>query len=315
MTILIAHRGASGYVPEHTLCSVALAYGLGADFIEQDIVLSKDNHPIVLHDIHLDQVTNVAEIYPDRKRSDGHWYAIDFLLAELKQLGVHERGLMDNSGPVYPKRFPYKLGQFEIPTLQEEIDLIKGLNQSTGKNVGIYPEIKKPAWHQQEGADITQFTLEILTKNNYQTIADNIYLQCFDSSELKRVKDQFKSSLPLIQLIGKNSWRESTDDYDKMISEQGCREIANYAVGIGPALDLLFITSSVDNAIVPSRLSIYAKNYNLMMHPFTFRKDSFPLVFATYQEMIAWFANELNVDGLFTDFVDVTQELLAASKE
>ncbi len=314
MTILIAHRGASGYAPEHTLCSVALAYGLGADFIEQDIVLSRDNHPIILHDIYLDQVTNVAEVYEDRKRSDGHWYARDFLLAELKQLRVHERGLEDNSGPIYPNRFPYKKGKFEIPTLQEEIDLIKGLNQSTGKNVGIYPEIKRPAWHRQEGADITQFVLQVLIKNNYRTEADNIYLQCFDSLELKRVKTKFNSALPLIQLIGKNSWRESADDYDKMVLEAGCKEIANYAVGIGPSLDLLYRTSSINNNVIPTGLANYARKYDLKMHPFTFRKDSFPLVFESYAEMIAWFTTELKIDGFFTDFIDITKKLVEVSK-
>jgi len=144
VTIVIAHRGASGYLPEHTLSAAALAYGMGADFIEQDIVLSKDDCPIVLHDIHLDQVTNVAEIFPQRNRDDGHWYVRDFELLELKQLEVHERANSDGSGPVFPQRFPYQRGHFQIPTLQEEIDLIQGLNHSTGRKVGIYTEIKKP---------------------------------------------------------------------------------------------------------------------------------------------------------------------------
>src|ERR1043165_1359827 len=89
--IVIAHRGASGYLPEHTLAAKALAYGLGADYLEQDIVLSKDDVPVVLHDIYLDTVTDWSRRFPERKRSDGRFYALDLSLAELKQLRVTER--------------------------------------------------------------------------------------------------------------------------------------------------------------------------------------------------------------------------------
>ncbi|MEZ6118468.1 MAG: glycerophosphodiester phosphodiesterase family protein [Pirellulaceae bacterium] len=89
--IVIAHRGASGYLPEHTLPAKALAFGQHADFLEQDVVITKDDRPIVLHDIHLDTVTDVATRFPDRKRSDGRFYAIDFTLAEIQSLSVHER--------------------------------------------------------------------------------------------------------------------------------------------------------------------------------------------------------------------------------
>lgn len=313
MTIVIAHRGASGYLPEHTLSAAALAYGMGADFIEQDIVLSKDDCPIVLHDIHLDQVTNVAEIFPQRNRDDGHWYVRDFELLELKQLEVHERGNSDGSGPVFPQRFPYERGHFQIPTLQEEIDLIQGLNHSTGRNVGLYTEIKKPDWHNKEGAEITLHTLDVLKQNNYEAESDNIFLQCFDSTELKRIRNDFKSKLPLIQLIGKNSWNESPDDFRKMSTDRGCKNIAQYAVGIGPTMDLFYTASIVNNSVSPTNLMQYAKNHNLLVHPFTFRADSVPLSFRSYEEMIRWFVTDLKVDGLFTDFVDQTIDLIKGS--
>src|SRR5687767_9176819 len=89
--IVIAHRGASGYLPEHTLEAAAYAHALGADFIEQDVVLSKDDVLVVTHDIHVDTTTDVAARYPDRKRADGRYYAIDFTWEELKALRVHER--------------------------------------------------------------------------------------------------------------------------------------------------------------------------------------------------------------------------------
>ena len=310
MTIVIAHRGASGYLPEHTLSAAAYAYALGADFIEQDVVLSKDSHPIVLHDIHLDQVTNVKDKFPNRSRSDGRWYAKDFELLELKQLTVHERTQLDGSGAIFPKRFPHGQGNFQIPTLQEEIDLIKGLNQSTGRNVGIYPEIKKPAWHMQEGADISKVVLKLLNANDYNSPADNVFLQCFDSKELKRIKNKLNSSLPLIQLIGSNAWSESDDNYDLMLTRQGVKNISSYAVGVGPYLQLLYQTSVANNNIQPTIFSQFVRENNLLIHPYTFRADAVPLAFKDFAEMVIWFSNVLNVDGIFTDFVDKTVSLL-----
>ncbi|MDB6140762.1 MAG: glycerophosphoryl diester phosphodiesterase, partial [Verrucomicrobiaceae bacterium] len=107
--IVIAHRGASGYLPEHTLPGKALAHAMGADCLEQDIVLSKDDVPIVMHDINLDTVTDVAKHFPDRKRDDGRYYALDFTLAEIKQLEACERFNPKTGKAVYPNRFP--LGQ------------------------------------------------------------------------------------------------------------------------------------------------------------------------------------------------------------
>ena len=310
MTIIIAHRGASGYLPEHTLSAVAFAYALGADFIEQDVVLSKDSHPIVLHDIHLDQVTNVKDKFPHRSRADGRWYARDFDLLELKLLTVNERAHLDGSGAVFSKRFPYGQGNFQIPTLQEEIDLIKGLNQSTGRNVGIYPEIKKPAWHMQEGADISKLVLEVLSKNDYRSPTDSIFLQCFDSKELKRIKNTLNSSLRLIQLIGNNAWNESDDDYNLMLTRQGVKNISSYAVGVGPYLQLLYQASVANNNIQPTIFNQFVRENNLLMHPYTFRADTVPLAFEDFSEMVIWFSDTLKVDGMFTDFVDKTVNLL-----
>ena len=119
--IVIAHRGASGYLPEHTLPAKALAYGLGADFLEQDIVLTKDDVPVVLHDIYLDTVTDVARRFAGRQRADGRYYALDLTLAELKQLRVTERFNAKTGKPVYPQRFPAEQSEFHLATLEEEL--------------------------------------------------------------------------------------------------------------------------------------------------------------------------------------------------
>ena len=139
--IVIAHRGASGYLPEHTLAAKAMAHAMGADFIEQDVVLTRDGVPIVLHDIHLDYTTDVATRFPDYQRSDGHFYAIDLMLAQIRQLQAHERVQINPDGSreaVYPSRYPLQMGILRVPTLAEEIDLIAGMDRSRGKQKSRY---------------------------------------------------------------------------------------------------------------------------------------------------------------------------------
>ena len=307
MTIKIAHRGASGYLPEHTLQAAAYAHALGADYIEQDVVLSKDSVPVVLHDIFLNSVTDVKRKYSDRKREDGNWYVSDFTLSELKELSVNERLHSNGMEAVYTDRFPITKGNFQISTLSEHIELIQGLNVSTRRNVGIYPEIKRPKWHRKEGMDISKITTDILKQYGYSAKEDKIFLQCFNSKELKRIKNELNSSLPLIQLIGSNSWGESEDDYNYMITENGIKEVSKYAVGIGPYLQLTYNVSLKSRDFKPTSMVRYARQNNLLIHPYTIRKDSIPLDFDDYEKMIQWFMNTLNADGLFTDFVDLTE--------
>ena len=306
MSLIIAHRGASGYLPEHTLEAAAYAYALGADYIEQDIVLSKDLIPVVMHDIYLDFTTNVKRIFPNRKREDGHWYVKDFELSELKKLNVNERLKSDATEKAFLNRYPLERGTFKICTLKEQIELIQGLNKSTQRNVGIYPEIKNPSWHRHEGLDISSVTLGQLEDYGYTSKKDKIFFQCFDSNELRRIKYELNSSLPLIQLIGNNAWNESGDDYSQMVSVEGIENVSKYAIGIGPYLQLLYRVSSLDGDIKASKLSHHARNNGLYIHPYTIRKDSIPLDFDDFEKMVKWFTLELKVDALFTDFVDLT---------
>ncbi|HBY9780905.1 TPA: glycerophosphodiester phosphodiesterase, partial [Klebsiella pneumoniae] len=147
--MVIAHRGASGYLPEHTLPAKAMAYAQGADYLEQDLVMTKDDRLVVLHDHYLDRVTDVAQRFPQRARKDGRFYAIDFTLDEIKSLKFTE-GFEPKNGKnvqTYPGRFPMGKSDFRIHTFEEEIEFVQGLNHSTGKNIGIYPEIKAPWFH------------------------------------------------------------------------------------------------------------------------------------------------------------------------
>ena len=167
--IVIAHRGASGYLPEHTLEAKAMAYAQGAHYIEQDLVMTKDDHLIVLHDITLDRTTDVDEKFPNRARDDGRFYAIDFTLEEIKTLKATEGFRLENGEKVqgYAARFPLGQSNFSVPTFQEEIEMIQGLNQSTGKDIGIYPEIKQPAFHRNEGKDISTAVVNVLKEYGY----------------------------------------------------------------------------------------------------------------------------------------------------
>ncbi|WP_372793926.1 glycerophosphodiester phosphodiesterase [Lutibacter sp.] len=289
--IVIAHRGASGYLPEHTLPAKAMAYGMNVDFIEQDIVLSKDNVPIVIHDIHLETVTDVAIKFPDRSRADKKFYVIDFTFEELKQLNVSERFDPATNEAIFPNRFPLFKSNFKIHSLQDEIELIQGLNKSTGRNIGIYPEVKEPEFHQKEGKDISKIVLNILMEYGYKTKNDHCILQCFNAKELKRIRNEFKSELFLVQLI----------EFEE--EELRLEEFAKYADGIGPWIQQIIKGKGVNGKWLISDLVINAHKNNLKVHAYTFRADQLG-GFETFDELLNVALYEANIDGVFTDFPD-----------
>lgn len=308
--VIIAHRGASAYLPEHTQEAKALAYAMGADYLEQDVVASRDGELIVSHDIHLDRVSDVAARFPDRQREDGRYYVRDFSLAELRTLNLHERLNDEGSAAAFPGRFPLGRGQFRIVTLTQEIEMIQGLNRATGRNVGIYPEIKAPAWHRQEGVDLGALVLDVLTQYGYRTQQDRIFVQCFDATELSRLRHELGCELQLVQLIGENSWGESDTDYELLKTAAGLASVAEFADGIGPWIGQLFSLAEIDGHPVSSGMVKLAHGAGLTVHPYTFRADALPPGFASYAELLRWFVDELNIDGLFTDFTDLTLDVL-----
>jgi len=303
-TLVIAHRGASGYLPEHTLEAKAYAHALGADYIEQDVVATRDNQLIVIHDIHLDLVTNVAALFPDRHRDDGRYYARDFDLAEIRRLTAGERRGSDGVTAAFPTRFPVGIGNFRVPTLREEIKLIQGINQATGRVAGIYPEIKNPAWHRNEGVDLSALVIEQLDDLGYRTKLDPVFLQCFDAAEVVRIRHELGCELKMVQLIGENSWGESNTDYEALKSSAGLRDIARAVDGIGPWIGHLVATGGVDGQPVSTGMVKLAHEAGLVVHPYTFRADQLGPGFDSLAEMVAWFAESLGVDGVFTDFPD-----------
>jgi len=305
--LVIAHRGASGYLPEHTLPAKAYAHALGADYIEQDIVLSKDNVPVVLHDIYLDTVSDVAKRFPEGKRADGRYYAVDFTVAELKQLRVSERFNVKTGAPVYPGRYASAAtpASFQIATLEEELQLIQGLNRSTGRAVGIYPELKQPTWHRENGRDISAVVLPILARFGYQTKADACFLQCFELSEVKRLRQELGWKGRLIMLIGAGAKEADGTDNNRLCTPEGIRELAGLVDGIGPAIPRVVSWSPSGQRQV-SQLVKLAHAAKLAVHPYTVRRDELPKNCSSVDELHAAIFAEAGADGVFTDFTDLT---------
>ena len=315
--IVIAHRGASGYLPEHTIAAKAMAYAMGSDYIEQDIVMTMDNQLVVLHDHHLDQVTNVQETFPDRHRVDGRYYVIDFTLEEIRTLRVTERYNIFNNDKkaVFADRFPINKSRFSVHTLAEEIELIQGLNKSTGGDVGIYPEIKSPQFHIDEGKDISAAVLQTLKTYGYAEKIDKVFLQTFDHNDLKRIHDKLMPDLgmdiKLIQLM------ENSDAFQWMVADNGFATVAKYADGIGPDINMIVSPLSKPEALDISSLVSDAHAAGLAVHPYTFRKDNFamPGYAESFDALLDIFFNKAGVDGVFTDFPDKAANFLHRTPE
>lgn len=319
--LIIAHRGASGYLPEHTLASKALAVGQQADYLEQDLAMTKDNRLIVIHDHFLDGLTNVAEKFPGRARADGRYYVADFTLDEIQSLEMTENFTTENGkqAQVYPQRFPMWQSHFRIHTFEDELEFIQGLEKSTGKKIGIYPEIKAPWLHHKEGKDIALETLKVLKKYGYTGKNDRVYLQTFDFNELKRIKTellpQLGMDIKLVQLIAYTDWKETEAknpagqwenySYDWMFQPNAMAEVAKYADGVGPGWYMLIDKEqSKKGKIVYTPLVQELAKHKMAVHPYTVRRDALPEFFSNVDEMYDALLNHAGATGVFTDFPD-----------
>ena len=319
--IVIAHRGASGYLPEHSLPGKAAAHAMGADYVEQDLVMTRDDRIIVLHDLYLDRVTDVADVFPDRRRPDGHYYAVDFDLTEIKRLRLMEafKREGDALAAISPVRFPPGRSIFRISTLEEELELIQGMNHSTGRVVGIYTEIKAPWFHHQEGKDLSRAALDVFKQYGYARREDPLYLQSFDPHELQRLRTELLPALgmdlKLVQLIAETRWqvtmviedgRAVPYDYDWMKRPEAMAQIAAYADGIGPWFNMLVRPESTPGKIEVTGMVEAAHAAGLVVHPYTFRSDpgQVPPYAADFEDLLDIFFFKVGVDGVFTDFPD-----------
>ncbi|MEH6445728.1 MAG: glycerophosphodiester phosphodiesterase [Oceanospirillaceae bacterium] len=324
--IVIAHRGASGYFPEHSLQSKKLAFEMGADYIEQDLVLTKDNKLLVLHDLYLDRVTDVAKRYPKRARQDGRFYAIDFNLAEIKTLQRVARFSLKNSKKsVVFKHRTWPVGSYKVHSFEEELQLIVQLNKGKSKKIGIYPEIKAPSFHRKEGKDISRLVLQMLKRYGYSSQSDKVYLQSFEVDELKRIRNEllgeYNMDLKLVQLIANTRWKlttiyksgkSSNYNYDWMLTPGAMQKIAQYAQAIGPYKNMLIKRSSTMNNIKPTAMLVNAQTAGLKVHPYTFRADPGKVAkyAQSFADMLNIFYYQLGVEGVFTDHPDIAVKLI-----
>lgn len=322
--LVIAHRGASGYVPEHTLGAYALAITMGADYVEPDVVMTRDGHLIARHENELSLSTNVAEHpeFADRfkvQTVDGRWlrgwFSEDFTLAEIKTLRAKE---------LYPTVRPGNArmdGSLEIPTFQEIIDLVKSLEISQRRIIGIYPEIKHGVHFQRLGLAMEKPLVDSLHKNGYLTRQDPAYIQSFEVSNLKELRNL--TDLRLIQLYGGKA-RQPFDQaeldtgvtYEDMSTAEGLKVVASYADAVGPEKSYI-IPRDADNRLgIPTSFVEDAHAAGLKVHPYTFRAenrylplefrsdDTSPAAIGDASAEVRAFLNA-GIDGLFTDQPDI----------
>ncbi len=305
--LVIAHRGASGYRPEHTLAAYELAIDMGADFIEPDLVITRDGVLIARHENDISGTTDVIDRPEFRswrrtKWIDGRevtgWFTEDFTLAVIKTLRARERLELRD------QRFN---GMFEIPTFQEILDLARW------RNVGVYPETKLPSYFRSIGLPLEEPMVEALHAAGFQGPDAAVFLQSFETGNLKLLKTM--TDLPRIQLLneGGQPWDLALAGdhrtYHELATPEGLAEIAVYADGIGPNKRLIVPTGPDGRLLPPTSLVEDAHRAGLLVHPWTFRSD--PVFLAPDYEgdaarEVEQFL-ELGVDGLFCDFPDVVE--------
>lgn len=280
--LVIAHRGASAYLPEHTLEAYALAYGMGADYLEPDVVLTRDGELICAHDLTMERVTDVATRFPDRARDDGSWYWIDFDLAEIKALSKRGTRSAADDDP--------GAGQgYQVATLREMLTLVQRLNESlgahAGRTVGVIPEPKSPGFHAAAGQPIEAKLLGMLEMYGYTGSDDHAIVQCFELASLVRFADLGAggtSGLRLVWLLGQ----------EPSLGELLAAKL--FCVGLGPSRPLL---EDGDGAATPFLFKVQELGFEL--YPYTFKGT-----FEQVQQDVQRFFTQHRVEGVFTDNPD-----------
>ncbi|MEY9989968.1 glycerophosphoryl diester phosphodiesterase [Streptomyces sp. V4I8] len=320
---IIGHRGASGYRPEHTLGSYQLALDMGADIVEAgDLVPTKDGHLVCRHEPEIGGTTDVADHpeFADRKKTkslDGvsttGWFTEDFTLAELKTLRATER---------IPANRPHNTlynGRWEIPTFEEVLKWQDEQTRGRGKQVWIYPELKHPTYFRKQGLALEERVAKVLHKHRKDRRNSPVILQSFEPTSIQRLNKLVDN--PLVVLLSGATSRpwdfvETGDPRTvaDLIKPAGLREIASYAQGIGPTLDLVIPKDAGGNLTTPTTLVSDAHKVGLILHPYTmrnenpflptnFRKgtdaDAYGDVFGAYRTYFA-----TGIDGVFTDNPD-----------
>lgn len=272
----VAHRGASSYAPEHTIAAYELAMTQGADFVEQDLAVTRDGVLVCIHDLTLERTTNVEEVFPDRfveiKEGPGagkRWLVNDFTLEEIKRL---------DAGAWFDAKF----AGARIPTFQEAIDLVR-----TKPGTGLYPELKDPEFYRERKVDQDQLFIDIVRKNNLVNDAKTpLIIQSFDDVILKHMAKDLPE-VPRVYLVG-------AENVSRIDSPEKVKDVAGWATGLGP--NKMIVAKAPD-------VVKWARAAKLTVTPWTFRSSNtgaFPSVKAEMEE----FLYKYDVDALFTDNPD-----------
>ena len=320
--IVIGHRGASGYRPEHTLASYRLAIRLGADYVEPDLVSTKDGVLVARHENEISGTTDVADHpeFADRRTTktiDGRavtgWFTEDFTLAELKTLRAKER-----LPEVRPDNTRYD-GRFEVPTFQEVLDLVKEESRRSGRRIGVYPETKHPTYFDSIDLSLEEPLVRTLRRNGLDKSRSKVFIQSFETGNLRDLDEMTKA--PLVQLVdaqGAPYDLVAAGDprkYADLITPDGLDEIAEYADGLGANKELVLPRDPGSGATgEPSALVGDAHAEDLIVHVWTlrdenqfmatnFRRGTNPNAKGDiFAEVTAFL--EAGVDGVFADYPD-----------
>ncbi len=312
--LVVGHRGSSFDFPEHTLEGYQKAIDDGADLIEPDVVMTKDKHLIARHENEISTTTDVALVFPERKKTktvDGEklegYFTEDFTLEEIKKLKAVQRLAGRDQG---------LNGKYSIPTLAEVIDLVLASNAKTGKQVGLIPEVKHSTYHQSVGLDIDSKLLEVLNAKIPKDMQKNVWIQSFEVTNLKKFRKE--SPYRTVQLIEEDLKKEPADyvkdeiseSYEDMMTADGVKRMASYVDVISPAKSTFFkAADSIDFAPKRSWL-LKARELKIKIIPYTFRSES-EYVFKKFKgnalkELKA--AQAAGVSGVFADYPKEAKE-------
>jgi len=289
--LIIGHRGASGHRPEHTLASYRLAAMMGADFIEPDLVSTKDGVLIARHENEIGGTTDVATKFPDRKRTkriDGMdvtgWFTEDFTLAEIKTLRAKERLAFRSH------EFD---GKFDVPTFDEVIEVAQTMGAEMGRTIGVYPETKHPTYFRSIGLPLEDRLLAALDRHGWNRRDAPVFIQSFEDN-LRALRP--KTAVRMIRLLE-----------GPIPSDADLHEIATYADGIGPNAQMVIPVDADRQVKAPTDLVKRAHAAGLLVHIWTLRAEPVFLSPSYHGDFDAEFRHfrDLGVDGIFTDFPDV----------
>ncbi|MFV8530786.1 glycerophosphodiester phosphodiesterase, partial [Ralstonia pseudosolanacearum] len=284
---VIGHRGAPALRPEHTLASYQKAIDDGADIIEPDLVATQDGVLVARHENEISGTTNVADLpqFAGRRATktiDGQsvtgWFTEDFTLAELKTLRARER-IPD----IRPDNTAYN-DQFDIPTLAEIIALARDQSALRGRNIGLYPETKHPTYFQSIGLPLEDRLIAALRQDDFTASRTTVHIQSFEVANLKSIRNRIGGSQPnwkLVQLLGTATQRpydftvaNDARTYADLMTDQGLRDIAAYANGVGPDKNSVIALDANGALTDPSDLIRNAHSAGLVVHPYTFRPEN-----------------------------------------